>query len=138
MAHTILFVACLAAAAYQLWRVPRLWAFLLLFIALMPKVSLASVPGNTTPVRIDDLVVGGLLLTWLFGRRPVPASPATFFLLVYWYAAAVATLAGISAISTGAGPCDGSHSLAKNCEIEPLYKGTKKIILLEVALAGVQ
>lgn len=48
----------------------------------------------------------------------------------------VALLAGISAISTGAGPCDGSHSLAENCEIEPLYKGIKKIILLEVALAG--
>ncbi len=48
----------------------------------------------------------------------------------------VALLAGISAISTGAGPCDGSHSLAENCEIEPIYKGIKKIILLEVALAG--
>src|SRR5258708_26288887 len=30
---------------------------------------------------------------------------------------------GISSISTGAGPCDGAHSLAENCEIEPLYKG---------------
>jgi tripeptide aminopeptidase len=50
----------------------------------------------------------------------------------------VALLAGISSISTGAGPCDGSHSLAENCEIEPLYKGIKKIVLLEVALAGVQ
>ncbi len=48
----------------------------------------------------------------------------------------VALLAGISAISTGAGPCDGSHSLAENCEIEPLYKGIKKVMLLEVALAG--
>src|SRR3989440_10282302 len=47
-----------------------------------------------------------------------------------------ALLAGISSISTGAGPCDGSHSLAENCEIEPLYKGIKKILLLEVALAG--
>ncbi|MDX6530685.1 MAG: tripeptide aminopeptidase [Blastocatellia bacterium] len=45
---------------------------------------------------------------------------------------------GISSISTGAGPCDGSHSLAENCEIEPLYKGIKKILLLEVALAGVE
>ena len=44
---------------------------------------------------------------------------------------------GISSISTGAGPCDGAHSLAENCEIEPLYKGIKKILLLEVALAGV-
>ena len=49
-----------------------------------------------------------------------------------------ALLAGISSISTGAGPCEGSHSLAENCEIEPLYKGIKKILLLEVALAGVQ
>jgi acetylornithine deacetylase/succinyl-diaminopimelate desuccinylase-like protein len=47
-----------------------------------------------------------------------------------------ALLAGISSISTGAGPCDGAHSLAENCEIEPLYKGIKKILLLEVALAG--
>lgn len=45
---------------------------------------------------------------------------------------------GVSSISTGAGPCEGSHSLAENCEIEPLYKGIKKILLLGVALAGVQ
>jgi acetylornithine deacetylase/succinyl-diaminopimelate desuccinylase-like protein len=50
----------------------------------------------------------------------------------------IALLAGISAISTGAGPCDGSHSLAENCEIEPLYNGIKKVILLEAALAGVE
>ena len=49
-----------------------------------------------------------------------------------------ALLAGISSISTGAGPCEGSHSLAENCEIEPLYKGIKKVLLLEVALAGVE
>jgi len=49
-----------------------------------------------------------------------------------------ALLAGISSISTGAGPCDGSHSLAENCEIEPFYKGIKKTMLLEVALAGVE
>jgi tripeptide aminopeptidase len=45
---------------------------------------------------------------------------------------------GISSISTGAGPCDGAHSLAENCEIEPLYKGIKKTLLLELALAGIQ
>ncbi|HEY3102414.1 MAG TPA: M20/M25/M40 family metallo-hydrolase [Pyrinomonadaceae bacterium] len=50
----------------------------------------------------------------------------------------VALLAGISSISTGAGPCDGAHSLAENCEIEPFYKGIKKTLLLELALAGVQ
>jgi acetylornithine deacetylase/succinyl-diaminopimelate desuccinylase-like protein len=46
-------------------------------------------------------------------------------------------LAGISSISTGAGPCSDAHALTENCEIEPLYKGIKKILLLELALAGV-
>jgi acetylornithine deacetylase/succinyl-diaminopimelate desuccinylase-like protein len=49
-----------------------------------------------------------------------------------------ALLAGISSISTGAGPCDNSHALTENCEIEPLYKGIKKILLLGVALAGIE
>ncbi|HEX5964969.1 MAG TPA: M20/M25/M40 family metallo-hydrolase [Pyrinomonadaceae bacterium] len=47
-----------------------------------------------------------------------------------------ALLQGISAISTGAGPCSDAHALTENCEIEPLYKGTKKILLLSLALAG--
>jgi acetylornithine deacetylase/succinyl-diaminopimelate desuccinylase-like protein len=42
---------------------------------------------------------------------------------------------GVSAISTGAGPCTDTHALTENCEIEPFYKGIKKIILLELALA---
>lgn len=45
---------------------------------------------------------------------------------------------GISSISTGAGPCNDAHALTENCEIEPLYRGIKKILLLELALAGVQ
>jgi acetylornithine deacetylase/succinyl-diaminopimelate desuccinylase-like protein len=49
-----------------------------------------------------------------------------------------ALLAGISSISTGAGPCSDSHALTENCEIEPLYKGIKKILLLAVALAGLE
>ena len=47
----------------------------------------------------------------------------------------VALLAGIPAISTGAGPCTNSHALTENCEIEPLYKGIQKVILLLVATA---
>lgn len=46
-----------------------------------------------------------------------------------------ALLQGISSISTGAGPCNDSHALTENCEIEPLYKGIKKMLLLELALA---
>jgi tripeptide aminopeptidase len=47
-----------------------------------------------------------------------------------------ALLQGITSISTGAGPCSDAHALTENCEIEPLYKGIKKMLLLEVALAG--
>ena len=47
----------------------------------------------------------------------------------------VALLAGISSISTGAGPCADAHALTENCEIEPLYRGIKKILLLGLALA---
>lgn len=50
----------------------------------------------------------------------------------------VALLEGVSSISTGAGPCDDSHALTENCEIEPLYRGIKKILLLELAIAGMQ
>ncbi|MBV9929017.1 MAG: M20/M25/M40 family metallo-hydrolase [Acidobacteria bacterium] len=48
----------------------------------------------------------------------------------------VALLAGVPAISTGAGPCSNSHALTENCEIEPLYKGIQKVILLLAATAG--
>src|SRR5919107_2836452 len=43
-----------------------------------------------------------------------------------------ALLQGITSISTGAGPCNDSHALTENCEIEPLYKGIKKILLMEI------
>jgi acetylornithine deacetylase/succinyl-diaminopimelate desuccinylase-like protein len=47
----------------------------------------------------------------------------------------VALLAGIPAISTGAGPCRDSHALTESCEIEPLYKGIRKVLALGVAMA---
>lgn len=48
-----------------------------------------------------------------------------------------ALLQGISSISTGAGPCEDSHALTENCEIEPFYKGIKKVLLLEMMLAQI-
>src|SRR5467141_1695765 len=45
--------------------------------------------------------------------------------------------AGISSISTGAGPCSNSHSVKESCEIEPFYRGIKKIIAMEIALAKI-
>lgn len=46
-----------------------------------------------------------------------------------------ALLAGLPAISTGAAPCGDAHALTEWCEIEPIYKGIKKVIALAVALA---
>jgi len=46
----------------------------------------------------------------------------------------IALLAGLPAISTGCAPCGGDHSLGEWCEIEPFYRGIKKLVLLEVAL----
>lgn len=47
----------------------------------------------------------------------------------------VALLAGLPAISTGCAPCGGDHSMGEWCQIEPIYRGIKKLILLEVALS---
>jgi tripeptide aminopeptidase len=44
---------------------------------------------------------------------------------------------GITSISTGAGPCGDAHALTEWCYIEPFYRGTKKIIMMELALAQV-
>jgi tripeptide aminopeptidase len=51
--------------------------------------------------------------------------------------ASAALREGIPAISTGAGPCGDSHALTEWCEIEPFYKGVKKVIMLELALAQI-
>ena len=132
MTPVLLVLACAAVAAYQLWRVPRAWAFLLLFIALMPKVAIAAVPGNTTPIRVDDLVVGAALAAWLFGVRlkpdttyeePVyeepPPSSATFFLALYWGVAAACTLVGIAALTTE--PLTGMLHVGRLIEYGLLY-----------------
>jgi len=47
----------------------------------------------------------------------------------------VALLAGLPAISTGCAPCGGDHSMGEWCQIEPIYRGIKKLILLEAALS---
>lgn len=131
MSQILLVLACAAAAAYQLWRVPRAWAFLLLFIVLAPKVPLALVPGSPTPIRVDDLVVGGVLLGWalatLLGTRTsergngraCPASPATVWLLLYWSTALVCTLLGIAALTTA--PLTGLLHAARFVEYGLLY-----------------
>jgi len=51
--------------------------------------------------------------------------------------ASAALREGIPAISTGAGPCGDAHALTEWCYIDPFYRGTKKTIMLELALAQI-
>ena len=50
----------------------------------------------------------------------------------------VALLNGLTAMSTGAARCGGDHSMGEWCDIESLYPGIKKIILMEIALTEKQ
>lgn len=88
------------------------------------KVPAAQIPGSrdSFTVRMAEAVHRAIG----FENVPVGTSASNN--------ANVALLAGLPAISTGCGPCGGDHSLSEWCQIEPLYRGIKKLILLEVAL----
>lgn len=100
----VLLALVLAAALYQVARVRRFWAFLFVFIVLFPKIGLAAVPGNPTPIRVDDLVLGLVIGGWLIRealvarREALPPSPVTPFLAAYLFCAAASTLLGIAAL----------------------------------------
>jgi O-antigen ligase len=108
----------------QLWKLPRLWAFLLLFIVLFPKLALAVVPQNTSPLRVDDLVIAGVLGIWVirhFLLKPShgAASPLTLFLGVYLGACLISTVIGIGARTTE--PIAGALHLLRLVEYTLLY-----------------
>jgi tripeptide aminopeptidase len=90
------------------------------------KLPAAQIPGNrdSFTVRMSEAVHRAIG----FENVPVTATASNN--------ANVALLAGLPAISTGAAPCGDAHALTEWCWIEPFYRGVKKIILLEVALAG--
>ncbi len=91
------------------------------------KLAAAQIPGNRNSftVRMSEAVHRAI------GFERVPISPTAS------NNANIALLAGLPAISTGAAPCGDAHALTEWCWIEPLYRGIKKTILLEIALAGV-
>jgi acetylornithine deacetylase/succinyl-diaminopimelate desuccinylase-like protein len=90
------------------------------------KLPAAQIPGNldSFTVRMSEAVHRAI------GFENVTLSPTAS------NNANLALLAGIPAISTGAAPCGDSHALTEWCSIEPFYRGIKKTIMLEVALAG--
>lgn len=88
------------------------------------KVPAAQIPGSreSFTVRMAEAVHRAIG----FENVPIGNSASNN--------ANIALLAGLPAISTGCAPCGGDHSLGEWCQIEPLYRGIKKLILLEVAL----
>jgi acetylornithine deacetylase/succinyl-diaminopimelate desuccinylase-like protein len=88
------------------------------------KSEVAALPGHRTSPMI--LTAEGV---WqAFGFKPEITDTASNH-------AAPALLAGVPATSTGAGPCTETHSEQESCEIEPLFIGIKRNIVLAVALA---
>jgi acetylornithine deacetylase/succinyl-diaminopimelate desuccinylase-like protein len=94
---------------------------------VISRLKVSNLPGNreSFTVRMSEAVHRAL------GFENVTVSPTAS------NNANVALLAGIPAISTGAAPCAEAHSLNEWCWIEPLYRGIRKVVLLEIALAGI-
>jgi acetylornithine deacetylase/succinyl-diaminopimelate desuccinylase-like protein len=88
------------------------------------KVPAAQIPGS----RESFIVQTAEAVQHAIGFENVPVGNSAS------NNANIALLAGLPAISTGCAPCGGDHSLGEWCQIEPFYRGIKKLILLEVAL----
>lgn len=89
------------------------------------RSEVATLPGHRTSEMVQ--VTEGV---WrLFGFTPEITDTASNH-------ASEVLRAGIPAISTGVAPCPGAHSERENCQIEPLYTGIKRNIVLAVALSA--
>ncbi|HET7712937.1 MAG TPA: M20/M25/M40 family metallo-hydrolase [Thermoanaerobaculia bacterium] len=89
------------------------------------KSEVAKLPGH----RTSEMVLTTEGVWRAFGATPEISDTASNH-------ASVAILSGIPAISTGTAPCRGAHSVRENCEIDPILTGTKRNIVLAVALSG--
>jgi hypothetical protein len=72
----------------------------LVALPLYPKIGLVSVGGTYIPVRIDDLVMAGVVLLWgvqLWRERRVPRTPPALTPAIAWLAL------GLVAVVIGAG-----------------------------------
>jgi acetylornithine deacetylase/succinyl-diaminopimelate desuccinylase-like protein len=87
------------------------------------KSEVASLPGHRNSAMVQT--VEGVFRA--FGADPHITDTASNH-------ASVAILAGIPAISTGTTPCEKSHAVEENCEIDPILTGIKRNIVLAVAL----
>jgi tripeptide aminopeptidase len=86
--------------------------------------EVASMPGhrNSEMVRTAEAVYRA------FGLDPSITNTASNH-------TSAALRAGVPAIGMGAGSCEGSHGLHENCEVETLFPGIKRTLVLAVALS---
>ena len=86
--------------------------------------EVASLPGhrNSEMVRTTEAVFRA------FGIEPSITNTASNH-------SSAALRAGVPAIGMGAGSCEGSHGLNENCEIESIFAGIKRALVLAVALS---
>ena len=91
---------------------------------VVSQSQVASLPGhrNSEMVRIAEA-------TWrAFGFEPSISDTASNH-------TSPALIAGVPAIGTGATPCGGAHSVEEWCEVEPIFTGIKRNIVLAIALS---
>lgn len=91
------------------------------------KLPASQIPGH----RESKLVGTSEAISQAMGFESIPVTNRAS------NNANVALLAGLSAISTGVGPCQETHAMTENCEIEPVYKGIKKVMAYAVAMAEI-
>lgn len=91
---------------------------------VISKEEVAALPGHrTSPMVLTTEAVYREL-----GFEPEISNAASNH-------SSAALRAGIPAISMGVAPCRGSHSLDERCDIEPIFAGIQRTIVLAVALA---
>lgn len=92
---------------------------------VVSQSNVASLPGhrNSEMVQIAEA-------TWrAFGFDPSISDTASNH-------TSPALIAGVPAIGTGTSPCGSSHSVDEWCEVEPIFTGIKRNVVLAVALSG--
>ena len=91
---------------------------------VVSQSQVATLPGhrNSEMVQIAEA-------TWrAFGFDPSISDTASNH-------TSPALIAGVPAIGTGTSPCGSSHSVDEWCEVEPIFTGIKRNVVLAVALS---
>ncbi len=87
--------------------------------------QVASLPGHRNSEMVQQ--VEAVWRAFGFDDPPITDSASNH--------TSAALLAGIPAIGTGTGPCEHSHAVNEVCQIEPVFTGTKRNVVLAVVLA---